>query len=868
MRANQKSNRRLSPSLGLFRPGAKPGVLFILWIVLCAWPARGQEPNGETEADLQFEFAERLFQLRVYKTAAAEYRSFLQDYAKDPRREGARYNLAMCYFRLGGEENARKALAELAILRKEFPNGNRIQDCLFRSGHIRYMLGDDEGAVADLTDLAKLKVKPGLEIPMHHFLGRAEHDLGRFPQARRHLEVVADAPRDNELRPYALMVLADTHLKLDDLGRSAAVLDKLLRDYPDLPTSDEMWLRLGDARLGLHEFAKALAAYEKVGAKGKWKHHAAIGRARVLLGLKKYPAAVELCKSVAANFRETPATKDLHIPEQCLYVGGVANFRQAKYARAVEAFTKLLAGLQQGPIAEDAAYKLCWCYYRQGPKLAKELVTTCVKFRRLFPASKWTKQVVFLAAEGYVSLGDYENAAAHYRQISEDDPNYGDALYRVAYCYHKQNKPEAAARAYDLFVEKFEKRTKAAAALAAAGGLYQAAERYEQAIARYKEYLAAAPPGPEAEEVAYQLGVCFAKMSQFDLMARAVEDYAKKYPQGAHAAAAFHWLGRRYRIQGDQRANHGDAAAAAAEYVRAQKAFQAGAAISGPGKDRMLLSLAQCFYNLARNRAARAAELASAANSAEGDRKRQLLAEAAELEKQSAASFRDAAEGFFDIIARKPAMLKDESACLWTGAYFREHKEPRAAVQVFKAFVKHFKSSNKADAALYQLALLHGELVPPDHGAVLEYCDRLLEHHPKSKFALQTKFAKAETLYRRGKLKPAEKLYLEVSRRGAGALKVGSVIKLGHICFKNQEYAVAVRYFGEIGLLYADQSFCPEALYFAGKSDTLLKDFNEATKFWQQLLKRYPDSTWAADARKELAPLGYIVAPDGTIKKK
>ena len=119
-----------------------------------------------------------------------------------------------------------------------------------------------------------------------------------------------------------------------------------------------------------------------------------------------------------------------------------------------------------------------------------------------------------------------------------------------------------------------------------------------------------------------------------------------------------------------------------------------------------------------------------------------------------------------------------------------------------------------------------------------------------------------------GSDKEAEALYVEIAQRGAALLKVRSTVRLGHISFDRKEYAAAARYFAEVGLLYEDKAFTPEALYFAGKANALLGDADDAVKFWQQLLANYPDSQWAETAVNDLPGMGFKVEPGGAILKK
>jgi TolA-binding protein len=830
--------------------------------------ADAQQPRKESDADLQFEFAEKLFQIKAYKTAGAEYRRFLKDFPTDKRREDTRYKLAISHFKIGGAKEYKKALGELVTLRKEFPSGKLIQDCLFRSGHVRYLLADAKGAIANLSELQKLKVRSDLIIPMHHFLGRAYYDLGRNDIAVRHLGIVAKAPKTSPLRQFALVVLADAHLKLKRLGDGAAALEALLRDYPKLPSTGEMWLKLADARLLLKEHKKALAAYAKVPAKGASGQRAMLGRARALLGLRQYSQASAAARQLLKAYKETAETKGLRVQEQCEYIIGLAAFSQQQYAPAAQAFVRLLARVRQGAMAEDSAYKLCWSYFRLGPKNAKKLVASCVNFRRLFPRSKWGARIVFITGEGHLWLGDHTNAIANYKQVGPKDANYADALYRIAYCYHRQKNADAAARAYDLFAAKFGKSTQARAAIAGAAALYQAVGKHDLAIDRYKTYLAAKPKGATAEEATYQLGVCYAKRSKFTEMATAFANYVKAYPRGRYAGTVWHWLGRYHRGRGDVLTKKRDTAGAMAAYAQAGKALNASLGHKGIDRDRTLLAIAECRYNLGNKQMDQAAELKTKAQGAKGAEQAKLLARTTALQKGADASLTLAARGFVDLMARKPELHKSEAVYFWTGTFFRTRRDPKSAISVFQAFLTRFAKSKRTAEALFQLVRLHAETKPPDHNGLISYADQLIKLAPTGPRALQAKHAKADALYAKRQLRDAEKLYLEVYQRGAEPLKVASTMRLGHIGFALKEYAAAARYFAQIGLLYNDKDLSPEALYFAGKSNRLLKDYDEVVKFWQPLLQAYGKSKWAVTARKELGAMGYAIDGKNGIQRK
>jgi TolA-binding protein len=836
-----------------------------------AKPARPARPaEAESEADRQYDFASRLFSLRFYKTAAGEYRRFIDEFPDDPRREQARYNLAVSYYKIGRPEY-NKALAELATLRKEFPNSSLVQDALFRAGHIHYLLGQSRRAADLLGALAKReKIRKDLRVPMHHYLGRAYAELGNHAEAIRHLSIVAGTG-GHKLQPFALVVLADVQLGQGNPKAAAGTLEKLIKTHPKLPTIGEMRLKLGETRLALKDYKGALAAFRKAGGPGDLAVRAAVGRVQALMGLKQHAQAAKASRALLSGLKETPDLRELRVRERALYALGLAEFARRRHAPAAEAFEKLLEHVKTGDMAEDAAYKRCWCYYQLGADHARQLVASCEMFLNRFPKSEWTQPVVFLAGEGHLQLGNEDAAIKSFAKVSPKSDNYADALYRIAYCHHVQGRSAKAAAAYDTFLQKVDRHGKTADALASAGGLYQAIRQYKKAVERYRKYLEAEPKGPRAEAITYQVGLCYAKLSQFDEMAEWLERYVKRYPKGKHAAAAHYWLGRRRRLVADRVAAKKDLDAAIQAYTRAAQSFEGSLARLSkdhPDRDVTLLALAECRYDIGQTQAARADELDAAAKKAEGPTKAAAAGKAEEARKASDAMLLRAAKGFLELMGRKPKLVRGQPIYFWTSAFFREHDRPAEAIRALKILLDQFPKSDKADLALYQLAKLHAGLDPSDHAAAIQYADQLLANHKRSSLALHARFVKAESLFATGKYADAEPLYKQVSQKTfAGGLHLGSLVKLGHIAFRRKQYTDAVRYFAHVGV-YEDPAISAEGLYYAGRSHIELQNRDEGLRFWGRLLKRHDGTEWAKKAREQLDAMGYAVGSDGQIDKK
>ena len=65
-------------------------------------------------------------------------------------------------------------------------------------------------------------------------------------------EIIENSLRsvENNFKQF-IEVLETAKTELGKLADSAATIERLLKDYPGLPTRDEMWTRLGDARLSI-----------------------------------------------------------------------------------------------------------------------------------------------------------------------------------------------------------------------------------------------------------------------------------------------------------------------------------------------------------------------------------------------------------------------------------------------------------------------------------------------------------------------------------------------------------------------------------------------------------------------------------------
>jgi outer membrane protein assembly factor BamD len=170
----------------------------------------------------ELRLADAAYHQEKYAEAVGMYKAFVSDYPNDPEVEYARFRIAKGEFSQSGgnalqpplEErdlsNIRDAHAALRAIVSDYPASK------YR-GDVDYML----------------QVVTGLLV--RHELYVARFYLGRdnFDAAVARCEYALKNYEDSGLEPEALTLLGETYMKMKDLEKARAVLEAVLKRYPD-----------------------------------------------------------------------------------------------------------------------------------------------------------------------------------------------------------------------------------------------------------------------------------------------------------------------------------------------------------------------------------------------------------------------------------------------------------------------------------------------------------------------------------------------------------------------------------------------------------------------------------------------------------
>jgi TolA-binding protein len=116
-------------------------------------------------------------------------------------------------------------------------------------------------------------------------------------------------------------------------------------------------------------------------------------------------------------------------------------------------------------------------------------------------------------------------------------------------------------------------------------------------------------------------------------------------------------------------------------------------------------------------------------------------------------------------------------------------------------------------------------------------------------------FVKARALEARGLLDDARTLYVEVIESDSGAGSETAAIaqwRIGEVHFHRENYSVAIEAYRKVETLYDYDQWKEAATLQAGKCQEHLGNWKHAAKLYTQLIKKFPESEMALQARERL----------------
>lgn len=278
--------------------------------------------------------------------------------------------------------------------------------------------------------------------------------LKRWPEALAIAQQFVERYPDSPQAPIVLFLLANAHQQTRAYRQAVAILDQLLRDYPDHRMRDRWLFTRGFNHVLLEDYGRAredLTAYTTRFPRGSLVLEAQLWTALAWFFEKRYEPALEALDSLLAI---TPG--DHYLRPEMAYRRGAVLYAMRDYA---------------GTLAQLDAYLQSFPEDRNGPEAQVLRGDTLMGLGRLEEAAATFAQIgpqagrlfpyaVFQVGKIHRALEDYGAMAEHFRGYVErtdldPHPRRAEALHWLGWALEQQGRLEEAVPVYLGALERF-----------------------------------------------------------------------------------------------------------------------------------------------------------------------------------------------------------------------------------------------------------------------------------------------------------------------------------------------------------------------------------------------------------------------------
>ncbi len=773
-------------------------------------------PKSPTEgkAQDQLDFADGLYERKMYLEAAEEYAEFIQSFPEHDKIPTALFRRAECLYQQAFRDRERRrelfedAERNLRTLLEKFPQNSRRTEALLRRGEILCDIGRPGEAIPLFEELLKGSLPKSVEEPVRFYLAQAYWDQKKANAAEKEWETLRERfPQGRHFAPatYSLALLKRQKGQLDT---AISLLKELAAEDRSFPLPEGSTLP-SDARVvmadiyrQLEEHEKAAQMYLEASRDPRHRMSCLYGRAWALFQSSDFKGTAGVC-------RELLKESGLGDREAgTLFLLGTALYETQDYQEAVDPLKKVV----NHPDAEDfrtqAWYRLVWSLfltknYGEASVHAKALLN-----KQIDPAL--AGDIHFVLAEIAAAAKKYSEAAAGYRTVVEQYSGsrfQEKALYGLGSMHYRAGEYEQASKAFEKFMEQYPGSPLFEEAMRwSAESLLQAGQ-HEEATIRISQLIERNPSHPDLPNLLYRQGLGLLKSGREEEMRKPFEKILAEFPQSSHAPEALYMLA----WQDDQAGNEEEALQ---EYARLVRDY--------PGAAK---------WEAARQRVA-----VGYMKTGQFDRAMPIFA----------AIFED----------------DEEAAKIGPEVYFEVaiHASERGRHDVALRVLRRVAEVHTRDEVLERALIEQGrELVALQEWQEASDCaNRFLQKFPNSQFQPEAHWIRARSLQGQNHYDDAAKAFEKSLQTLAN---MGSPDKLfqatlhldrGKLLQTRGQPEQALKEFLYVDILFPDPRTSPEALLHASQCQEELGREEEARKSLEQLISQYPESSQAGQAQVRL----------------
>ena len=453
----------------------------------------------------------------LYDLAADEYRAFLAAHPDHEKAEVARYGLGVSLFRLAEYE---EAAATLELLREQ-RDFEFAAEALLTLGQAQLAQGHHAEAARAFGDLRERHADHELFDDAAALQSEALYRSGAYAEVADACNALQERAPDSPLRERAELFWGLAMMALDEHADAAVLFEEMTGRYPDGALADHTSLLLAQSLHRSSGLDEAIKRYRNViqTATDQYVPDALYGLALLQHQRGEAESAREMLDRLLDDY------PDHGLVLQARQLRGRARFDEGDFADAAADFEAVAE--VDGDLTDDALYWRAKCDLRRGDgaPAAARLAQAMERFpeSELQPEMHYDRAVALIRVE---KPGEAVELLEAMRTRYADHRLAAPALHLLAVTEHRREQYDRSGELCATYLEEYGDGENAAdVAFLAAENLFLT-RAYDQARARYDDFISTHADDPQAGRARFRLGLCAYHLDDCDAAATHLADVA------------------------------------------------------------------------------------------------------------------------------------------------------------------------------------------------------------------------------------------------------------------------------------------------------------------------------------------------------
>lgn len=634
-------------------------------------------------------------------------------------------------------------------------------------------------------------------------LGLSLYEKGLYAKAARELENFTEVYPDHELNASADYYRARA-LGRADTAQRKFYYERYIRKYPNSTFSRKLLTELAKASEKDLKYDRAISYYQRIleqnpGSSETTRTYYWMAEAYVSMGNKGEARSVFM--TLAEEYPESDWAP------KALYARGRIYLSESAYDSASVAFEVLKDQYPNHAVTRRVGTALGESYYQQGKY---EQAIDALRNALPYLDDEMTAKAVYLMAESYNYLNNFDRASNYYRQyinMKKGTDEVRRAHYGLGWIYHKQE-------IYHWASDSFEKAAKGDDELARKALYYKAVNeklggRYVEAIETFRTFGERYNKGMWVEEAYYEWAVTAFEMGNYGEAIEVLLPLVRNEEE-------LEWAGKVYTLLGE-------AYFANKEYTRSVQAFEAAERVTDVDPEIKLQARFQKAWVQYRNQA-----------------------------------YEQAQPAFEQVYRAAPKTKLGREALFWSADtyYNMEHYGP--ASSRFERFIRANPDHELVGPAKYSLGWSHFKM--GNYEKAIEPLKSFLEEYEPPSIALfpydtDTQLRLGDAYYGIGEYSSA----IEQYQKAIGAEPGGdyAMFQIGNSHYRAENTYEAVTTFRRFLRIYPYSRLREQAQYNIAYIYLNAGNYSQAVKEFQTVINKYPNTDWAARSQYNIGDAHY-----------